>query len=48
MDTNTLDRWELLLDVTELATAAFHRIMPMCSVKGEISFYHTVMLSNII
>lgn len=46
MDPNTLDRWELLLDMTELATAAFHRITPICSVKREISFYHMVMLSN--
>lgn len=46
MDPKTFDRWELLLDMTELVTAAFHRIMPICSVKGEISFYHMVMLSN--
>lgn len=36
METNTFDRWELLLDMTELATAAFHRIMPTCSVKWKI------------
>lgn len=46
MDSNTLDRWELLLDVTELATAAFHRRKHICLVKREISFYHVVMLSN--
>lgn len=38
MDPNPFDRWELLLDMTELATAAFCRIMPICSVKREISF----------
>lgn len=46
MDPNTSNRWELLLDMTELVTAVFHRIIPICSVKREISFYHMVTLSN--
>lgn len=40
------DRWQLLLDVTELATAAFHRIKATCSVKRKISFHHIVMMDS--
>lgn len=34
MDPKIFDRWELLLDMTELVTAAFDRIMPICLVKN--------------
>lgn len=33
MDPKVFDRCELLLDMTELVTAAFDRIMPTCLVK---------------